>query len=139
MNKRSPTFWLLVLALGCVFVWMLRPGSGGSSHDAPLKAAYSDINGGLKTALNMFSIDCGRLPTTAEGLQALITRPTNLPKQGRWQGPYWDPSNLRDPWGHEYVYRCPGLHNSNGYDLYSVGPDGIKDDSDDIGNWQLNR
>lgn len=87
----------------------------------------------------MFSVDCGRYPTTAEGLNALITCPTDIsPKL--WKGPYLDSSKLlRDPWGHDFVYRCPGIHNTNAYDLYSKGPDGISksdgDDPDDIGNW----
>lgn len=100
--------------------------------------AFADVNGGLKMTLEMFSNDCGRLPTTAEGFQALITCPTNIsPKL--WKGPYLDPATgiPLDPWGHAYIYRCPGVHNTNGYDLYSAGPDGIKGDSDDIGNWQL--
>lgn len=84
----------------------------------------------------MFSNDCGRLPTTAEGFQALLTCPTNV-SRNLWKGPYFDPPQIPlDPWDHEYVYRCPGIHNTNGYDLYSAGPDGIKGDLDDIGNWQ---
>lgn len=139
MKKPSPTFWFLVLAPICLVVWLLGGSGPGSSHDAHLTKAFSDVNGGLKMALNMFSNDCGRLPTTAEGFQALLTCPTNIPQGRRWQGPYWDPSNLRDPWGHDYVYLCPGIHNTNSYDLYSSGPDGIKGDQDDIGNWQLIR
>jgi len=90
---------------------------------------------GMESMLGMFKVDCGRHPTTAEGLQALITCPTNIsPKL--WRGPYLDsPKLLRDPWGHNFVYRCPGIHNTNSYDLYSAGPDGIKGDLDDIGNW----
>ena len=41
--------------------------------------------------------------------------------------------------GHEYVYRCPGIHDTNGYDLYSLGPDGVGKTGDDIGNWQTPR
>ncbi len=85
----------------------------------------------------MFYVDCGRYPTTAEGFHALLTCPTNIPSK-RWKGPYLDPATgvPLDPWNHEYVYRCPGIHNPNSYDLYSKGPDGIDNDQDDIGNWQ---
>ncbi len=88
----------------------------------------------------MFSNDCGRFPTTAEGLQALITCPTNI-SQKLWKGPYIDPQQIIpvDVWGHAYVYRYPGIRNTNSYDLYSVGPDGVSKsgggDPDDINNW----
>lgn len=139
MNKPSPTFWFLGLVLACV-VWMLVQPTNSRSHDTRLKAAYADVNGGLKSTLGMFQAECGRYPTTAEGLQALITCPTNIP-QRLWKGPYLDPAAgiPLDPWGHEYVYLCPGIHNPNSYDLYSAGPDGIRGDQDDIGNWQLGR
>ena len=41
-----------------------------------------------------------------------------------------------DPWGHSYIYVCPGKHNPSGYDLYSAGPDGREGNEDDITNWQ---
>jgi general secretion pathway protein G len=91
----------------------------------------------FSTALNSFRVDTGRLPSTAEGLGALITKPAPVP-DNRWHGPYLDVVNV-DPWGHSYVYRYPGMHNTNGFDLYSLGPDGVSktggDDPDDINNW----
>jgi len=107
------------------------------SKDARIKTAFADIAGGLNTVLQMFKDDCGRYPTTQEGLKVLINQPTNDLAKG-WHGPYIDlPKTPRDPWGHEYVYRCPGIHNTNGYDLYSLGPDGVSNSGDDIANWQM--
>jgi general secretion pathway protein G len=37
----------------------------------------------------------------------------------------------RDAWGSNYVYRYPGRHNPNDYDLFSAGPDRIPDTADD--------
>jgi general secretion pathway protein G len=95
----------------------------------------------FETGLGMFREDCGRYPTTTEGLAALITRPTGIP-EGRWHGPYFD-HIPKDPWGHDYVYRCPGIHNTNRFDLYSCGPDGVTKsggvDEDDIANWRSRR
>lgn len=100
-------------------------------------AARADILGGLKTALDRFEIDCGRYPTTSEGFAGMINCPTNF-SGGKWSGPYLDQIPI-DPWGNVYVYLCPGTHNTNGYDLYSCGYDGISksggDDLDDINNW----
>ena len=133
MNKSSHLLWLLVLTVLFVLGWRIvyRP---------PPEASVSEVSidlSEIKTTLGIFAMDCGRLPTSAEGFQALFTCPTNIsPKL--WKGPYFDPPFVpKDPWGHDFVYRCPGIHNTNGYDLYSTGPDGISDDADDIGNWQL--
>ena len=30
-----------------------------------------------------------------------------------------------DPWGNPYQYACPGTHNPDSYDVWSLGPDGI--------------
>ncbi len=110
------------------------------NHLARVYAARYDIIGGLKASLDHFVTDCGRYPTTSEGLKALINCPTNI-SGGRWHGPYMDEIPI-DPWGNVYVYRCPGIHNTNGYDLYSCGFDGISksggDDLDDINNWNPN-
>ena len=51
-----------------------------------------------------------------------------------WKGHYLEQLPL-DPWGNEYQYRYPGIHNQKGYDLWSMGQDGVTS-SDDIGNWE---
>ncbi len=96
-----------------------------------------DRLGPIKTALGMFDVDCGRYPTTAEGLEVLFKLPNNT-SITNWHGPYIEKvSEPKDPWGHEFVYRCPGIHNIGGYDLYSMGPDGKDGTADDIGNWAV--
>ncbi|HDD45332.1 MAG TPA: type II secretion system protein GspG [Candidatus Desulfofervidus auxilii] len=69
-------------------------------------------------ALDAFRLDVGRYPTTEEGLEALVTNP-GIEK---WDGPYLKKKIPLDPWGHPYVYKCPGEHGE--YDLYSLGADG---------------
>jgi len=92
----------------------------------------------FKTALDALHEDCGRFPTTEEGLSALCIRPAAI-SEAKWRGPYLDAPVPLDPWGHAYAYRCPGAHNTNGFDLFSSGPDGISksggDDADDIASW----
>jgi general secretion pathway protein G len=96
----------------------------------------------FKTALDAFHEDCGRFPSTAEGLAPLTTRPADT-SETKWRGPYLGAAIPKDPWGHDYVYRCPGKHNTNSFDLYSLGPDGVSksggDDADDIANWPQRR
>ena len=126
--KRSIVLVLtgVVLSFGC---------SRSGSQSDEFKKHAADV----RTALGRFEVDVGRYPTTSEGLGALIKRPSNVP-EAKWLGPYLDDRrSLRDPWGHDFVYSCPGVHNSNLYDFYSMGPDGVSktggDDPDDISNW----
>ena len=73
----------------------------------------------LQKALELFLINHGRYPTTAEGLQALVREPGSL----NWTGPYLsEPRIPTDPWGRSYRYVSPGDHGS--YDLWSLGADG---------------
>ena len=88
------------------------------------------VNDTLKAALFRYRIDNGRYPTTEEGLDALMNRPGEV---ANWNGPYV--SDLpADPWGQDYRYLFPGKHNTESYDLYSLGGDGVES-ADDIGNW----
>jgi general secretion pathway protein G len=103
----------------------------GSENDARVMAAKTDI-ALVETALDMFEVDSGRYPTAAEGLGALVKAPAGL---RNWKGPYVKRAVPADPWDREYVYRFPGKHNSNGYDLFSFGPDGREGGGDDVGNW----
>ncbi len=73
----------------------------------------------LGNALDEFRLDNGRYPTTEEGLEALRKKPEGL---NNWAGPYLPKPVPKDPWGHDYVYRCPGEHGD--YDLFSYGRDG---------------
>jgi general secretion pathway protein G len=108
----------------------------GRSDRSRLGSAHADL-AGIKTAFEVFAIDYGRYPTTSEGVAALLNCPTNIPTS-KWRGPYLGRKPI-DPWGDDYVYRCPGIHNTNSFDLYSCGADGISksggNDLDDINNW----
>ncbi|MBE3097022.1 MAG: type II secretion system major pseudopilin GspG [Planctomycetes bacterium] len=96
-----------------------------------IAAARVDI-ANIEVAMDTFEVDCGRFPSTEEGLQALLDQPSVATG---WKGPYLKRSTPKDPWGNLYLYRCPGQHNPNRYDLYSFGPDGLDGTEDDIGNW----
>ncbi len=89
----------------------------------------------LSAAVDMFRLDSDRYPSTEEGLQALVTRPSSAE---RWNGPYVKKdSSLSDPWGQRYQYRSPGEHGD--YDLFTLGADrtqGGTGENADVGNWQ---
>jgi general secretion pathway protein G len=76
----------------------------------------------------------GDYPSTADGIQALITPPGA--KADHWHGPYIEGGKIPlDPWGEPYQYAYPGTKNKGGYDLWSKGPDKQSGTADDIGNW----
>ncbi len=85
----------------------------------------------LETPLTAYRVNMGRYPTTDEGLQALVSKPSD--EATNWRGPYVKKLNP-DPWGNPYQYKCPAEKSSGGYDLWSFGPDG-EESGDDIGNW----
>ena len=89
----------------------------------------------LEGALQLFSFDVGRYPSTSEGLEAMIRNPGNMES---WRGPYLSKAELpKDPWGKLYTYRCPGQHGD--FDLFSYGPDGVEGgegENADITNWK---
>jgi general secretion pathway protein G len=105
----------------------------GRSQDTIVKVFVRDS---FKTALVRYKMDLGEYPSTADGLNSLITAPSS--GGDRWHGPYAEVPSGKippDPWGEAYQYRYPGTHNKGSYDLYSKGPDKADGTSDDIGNW----
>jgi general secretion pathway protein G len=133
-------FTLLEILLVVIIIGMLVGVAvvklGGKTKEAQITATRDQIHN-YETALDLYELDNGFLPTTEQGLQALITQPGTPPVPGNWKGPYLRPPVLRkDPWQHDFKYVSPGQHNTSSFDLFSPGPDGVEGNEDDIGNWQ---
>ncbi len=127
---------LLVVTIIGVLAALVVPRFFGRSHQARVAAARQEIVGTLSVALDLFEQDTGRYPTMEEGLQVLVTAPSQGSVSG-WNGPYLKSATVpRDPWGHEYRYTFPSqLTNVPGlYDLVSAGAGGQFGDADDITN-----
>ncbi|MBM4016947.1 MAG: type II secretion system protein GspG [Planctomycetes bacterium] len=122
---------LLVLVILATLAALVVPKFTRRSEQAKITGARTDI-ANIEVALDAFEVDCGRYPSTEEGLKALLELPPTLVG---WQGPYLKRGMPKDPWGNAYLYRCPGQHNPNGCDLYSFGADGQEGGGDDIDNW----
>ena len=122
---------LLVLVILATLTAIVVPKFTKRSEQAKVTAARVDI-ANIEVTLDAFEVDCGRYPSTEEGLQAVLEQPANA--EG-WHGPYLKRGMPKDPWGNPYSYRQPGQHNTAGYDLYSFGPDGQEGTGDDIDNW----
>jgi type II secretion system protein G len=106
------------------------------SPDAKVRAARAMVGrgGSLPAAIELFKNAVGRYPTE---LKQLVDRPEEEQAAEKWTGPYIKGSAaLKDPWGHPLMYLAPAKHNKDGYDLWSVGPDGQDGTEDDVTNWK---
>ncbi len=73
----------------------------------------------LSTTLDLYRLEVGRYPNSADGLEALVERPSDAVS---WNGPYVKERDISDPWGRPYVYASPGENGE--YDLLPLGADG---------------
>lgn len=126
---------MIVVIIIAALSAMVVPRLSNRSEQAKITVAEADINSNIGLALKLYKLDNGRYPTTSQGLKALLSRPSSSPAPRNWNGPYLETDPL-DPWKIEYAYKSPGEHNTSGYDLYSLGPDGLEDSGDDISNWK---
>ncbi len=116
---------------------LVVPKLMGRTGESRITAAKVDIST-LMQALKLYKLDNQRYPTTEQGLQALIAKPTGGPAANGWKAGGYIDKLPKDPWGSPYQYMYPGVHGSE-VDLFSLGadgqPGGTGDDSD-IGSWE---
>lgn len=116
-----------ILAAAVVPKIMSRP------EQARIEKAKHDVTA-LESALSIYKLDNYKYPSTDQGLEALVSKPSGSPQPRNYKkGGYIKKLN-KDPWGKEYMYLNPGTHGE--FDLYSFGPDNQPSD-DDIGNWNI--
>ena len=110
---------LVVITIIGLIMGLVGPRVLNYLGESKSKAARIQIES-LASALDLYYLDNGRYPNSAEGLAALVQRSGNAPS---WNGPYLKGGLVPgDPWGRPYVYRSPGEHGT--YDLISYGSDG---------------
>jgi general secretion pathway protein G len=110
---------LVVITIIGLIMALVGPRLLNYLDDSKVKTARIQIQS-FAGALNLFHLDAGRYPSSAEGLAALVRPTAGVPG---WNGPYLKGGTVpKDPWGTPYVYRSPGQHGS--YDLMSYGADG---------------
>lgn len=108
-------------------------GKEGLQHDLEAKIQMGTLEG----LLFLHRRSTGRYPTEKEGLGAIFSDRYKSKDKTDVGEPDAIREKLLDPWKRRFRYRFPAVHNKekNGYDLYSLGADGIEDTEDDITNW----
>lgn len=110
---------LVVIAIIGLIMGLVGPRVLTYLSESKAKAAKIQIDS-FASALDLMYLDTGRYPTSAEGLGALVQRPSGTQT---WNGPYLKGGLVpNDPWGHAYIYASPGEHGP--YDIVSYGSDG---------------
>lgn len=127
---------VVVVILG-ILAALVVPKIMSRPDDARLAKARQDIRT-IEAALNLYKLDNYVYPTTDQGLEALVTKPTIPPEPRQWKsGGYLD-RLPQDPWGRNYLFLQPGQKSD--IDIYSLGADGQQGGEGinaDLGNWTL--
>ena len=123
---------LLAIAMISLLAFIVVINVDKTMTSSQEKITESFVNNSLATPLMSYKLAIGKYPSTEEGLNALLNAPESA--GDRWKGPYVRSLPL-DPWGNSYQYRYPAQKSKDGYDVWSMGPDGQNETEDDIGNW----
>ncbi len=112
---------LVVLAILGLLIGLVAPAALRQLGSAKEKIAHQSIER-LASVLDIYKLDVGTYPTTEQGLEALVDRPSGV---DHWSGPYLKGQGVpQDPWGRPFLYRMPSERPGHDYDLYSLGPTG---------------
>ncbi len=123
---------VVVVILG-ILAAIVVPQIMDRPDEARIVKARNDVKA-LEAALDLYRLDNYQYPTTDQGIDALVTKPSGSPEPPRWkEGGYLKKMPV-DPWGNPYQYLNPGTRAA--VDIYSLGPDMTPSD-DDIGNWNI--
>ena len=128
---------MVVLVILGVLAAIIAPKIMDRPDEARVIAAKQDI-ASLVQSLKLYRLDNIRYPSTEQGLQSLVTKPTIDPIPGNWKSGGYVERLPKDPWGNAYLYLNPGRHGE--IDVYSLGADGQTGGEGkdmDIGNWML--
>ena len=125
---------MVVLVIIGVLAALIVPNVINRADDARATAARTDVNN-LMQALKLYKLDNLRYPTSEQGLQALVVKPSVGPAPLNWK-PYLD-KLPNDPWNNPYQYLNPGIKGD--IDVLSFGADGQaggEGKDADVGSWQ---
>lgn len=128
---------MVVVVIMGILAALVVPKLMGRTDDARITAARQDI-ATLMQALKLYKLDNQRYPSTEQGLQALVAKPTGGPAANGWKAGGYIDKLPKDPWGGQYQYLSPGIKGE--VDVFSFGADGQAGGAGndaDVGSWDL--
>jgi general secretion pathway protein G len=136
----TAAFTLIEIVITMTIIAILAGGTIYMLKGLPEAAKESRVQsdfGTISVALQVYESRALRMPTTEQGLKALVEKPTIEPIPDSYKDGLLE-DVPKDPWGQEYKYRFPSQKSKKSFDLWSIGPNGIDDNGggDDVGNWK---
>lgn len=128
---------LVVITVIAILAALVSPQVFRNVGDARAGAARAQV-GILTLALDAYRLDNDWYPGTAQGLAALVREPEGEPRPRHWRGPYLRRGVPPDPWDRPYRYASPGVHDTTGFDLSTLGRDGApggEGEDADVTSW----
>ncbi|QYJ85993.1 type II secretion system major pseudopilin GspG [Shewanella mesophila] len=125
---------MVVIVILGILASMVVPNLMGNKDKADVQKAVSDIVA-LENAMDMYRLDNSIYPTTEQGLEALVQKPTISPEPRNYREDGYVKRLPQDPWRNNYLLLSPGEQGK--IDIFSAGPDGQAGTEDDIGSWNL--
>ena len=117
---------MIIAILAAAAIQLLAPGSITAAQTVTTRTALQNA----RTGLLQYQIHSGKMPTTEQGLDALVKRPEREPLPRNWH--QQSERVITDGFQNPLNYKNPGVRNPSSYDVYSSGKDGIADTADDI-------
>ena len=122
--RRRPGFTLIEIMVVVVILGLLAavivPNVVARAEEARRTTARTQIES-FVTSVEMYRLHNGNYPSTQQGLDALVRKPTIAPVPKKYPNEPYIKNIPDDPWGNPYIYRCPG--EKNPFDIISTGPD----------------
>lgn len=112
---------MVVMVILGLLVAVVAPNIMGRSDQAKVTIAKTQMSN-IANALDLYRLDNSHYPSTQQGIEALVSRPSGSPEPKNWNPDGYLKSVPEDPWGNQYQYMSPGAEGA--YDLYSYGADG---------------
>ena len=139
INQRGFTLIeiMVVMVILGLLVAIVAPNIMGRSDQAKVTVAKTQMNN-IANALDLYRLDNGHYPSTQQGLEALVSKPSGSPEPRNYNPDAYLKSVPEDPWNNEYQYISPGAEHP--YNLYSYGADGREGgegDAADISVWDV--